>query len=70
LKKLFSLRDRRYRPFDEVRPGDLRGLAADAASLRLSPGVPAGREELAKLGSMQKILAANLRYSRNISFPS
>jgi len=36
--------------------GDLRGLAADAASLRLSPGVPAGREELAKLAACKRSL--------------
>jgi outer membrane protein TolC len=45
------------------------GLIGDASALRLSPGVPTGREELAKLGSMQKILASNLRYSRNYLVP-
>ena len=45
------------------------GLSLDASSLQLSPGVPAGREELAKLGSMQKILASNLRYNRNYLVP-
>lgn len=47
----------------------LPGLAVDASSLRLSPGVPTGREEFAKLGSVQKILASNLRYSRNYLVP-
>ena len=40
-----------------------------AASLRLSPGVPAGREELARLGSMQKILASNLQYNHRYLVP-
>jgi len=47
----------------------LPGLAVDASPLRLSPGVPTGREEFAKLGSVQKILASNLRYSRNYLVP-
>jgi outer membrane protein TolC len=47
----------------------LPGLPAGAASLRLSPGIPAGREELAKLGSMQKILASNLRWNNNYLIP-
>lgn len=45
------------------------GVSMDASALRLSPGVPTGREELVKLGSMQKILASNLRYSRNYLVP-
>jgi len=49
--------------------GGLSGSNTDAAALRLSPGVPTGREELAKLGSMQKIFASNLRYSRNYLVP-
>ncbi|MDO6435507.1 TolC family protein [Flavitalea sp. BT771] len=49
--------------------GGLPPTVADAAVLRLSPGVPAGREELAKLGSMQRILASNLRYTRNYLVP-
>ena len=49
--------------------GGLPSTVADAAALRLSPGVPTGREELAKLGSMQRILASNLRYSRNYLVP-
>jgi outer membrane protein len=36
---------------------------------RVSPEMPTGREELAKLGSMQKILASNLRYGRNYLVP-
>ena len=47
----------------------LPGLPAETASLRTSPDFPAGREELAKLGSMQKILASNLRYSRMYLVP-
>lgn len=43
------------------------GLAT--ASLRLAPGVPAGREELVRLGSMQKILASNLKYNRQYLVP-
>jgi outer membrane protein TolC len=49
--------------------GRLPVTVADAAALRLSPGVPTGREELARLGSMQRILASNLRYSRNYLVP-
>ena len=49
--------------------GGLPLPAAEAAALRSSPGVPAGREELARLGSMQRILASNLRYSRNYLVP-
>lgn len=45
------------------------GLLADVSALRLSPGVPAGREELVKLNSMQKVLASNLRYNRNYLVP-
>jgi len=44
-------------------------LGLEAASLRLAPGVPAGREELAKLGSVQKIYASNLKYSRQYLVP-
>jgi len=47
----------------------LPGLPAEAASLRTSAGVPAGREELARLGSMQKIMASNLQYSRMYLVP-
>ena len=63
-EKLFSLQT------DSTGSGSgLPGLAVDASSLRLSPGVPTGREEFAKLGSVQKILASNLRYSRNYLVP-
>lgn len=54
---------------------DLSGAAVDGrglsggASLRLAPDVPAGREELVKLGSMQKILASNLKYDRRYLVP-
>jgi outer membrane protein TolC len=52
--------------------GDSTGSVVDGqgnASLRLAPDVPAGREELAKLGSMQKIFASNLQYNRRYLVP-
>jgi outer membrane protein TolC len=45
------------------------GSGSEAASLRLSPGVPAGREELVSLGSAQKIYASNLKYNRQYLVP-
>jgi len=49
--------------------GAFSRLGLEAASVRLAPGVPAGREEFAKLGSVQKIVASNLKYSRQYLVP-
>lgn len=45
------------------------GPGLEAGALRLAPGLPSGREELAKLGSIQKIYASNLKYSRQYLVP-
>jgi len=45
------------------------GPGLEATALRLAPGLPAGREELARLGSIQKIYASNLKYSRQYLVP-
>lgn len=63
-EKLFSLQT------DTTGAGNgSAGLVMNASALRLSPGVPASREELVKLSSMQKIQASNLRYNRNYLVP-
>mgnify|MGYP001025601857 CR=1 FL=1 len=62
-ERLFALQT------DTSGSGASSGVGVETAALRLAPGIPTDREELAKLNSVQKIYASNLKYNRQYLVP-